>query len=271
MLALGVAEPEPALEGAIDNGAAPRGKLNLGWVGATLLWGLAGYGTQQAALAEDALSQSEALARRQAPTMALELARQAVALDAGSARAQNNLAAIQMLAREDGTQAAERAIALQGDRAANYFNRAKIAMAQNRPEEADRYLSQALERDPLSSFLRLARARWRLEHKDGRGYDDLEKLMALWDAPYGRYQALGEWTNLDFARGVALLAPRLIGQGQNARAQKLIERALADIAAARPNLARNRDILNAVEGSSGLDDFADIDVLEAQLQRLSGN
>ena len=92
--------------------------------------------------------------------------------------------------------------------------------------------------------------------------------MKLWDAPYGRYPALADQVNLDFARGVALLAPHLKRNGQAPRARKLSERALKDVARAIEIAPRNREMAAAVGGSSALDLYEDAPALQARLQQI---
>ena len=247
--------------------ATPRGNLNLGWIGATLLLALAGFGTQQAAQGQDDYNESQRLSGLGSRAQALQKAEQAVAIAPGSSRLQSNLGTMQSATGADGSAALQRAIELQPDRSANYLTLARVAESQNRPDLYEKWMGEALKREPLSSYFLLSRAKFRLQHKDARGYGDLRTLMQLWDAPYGRYPALADQVNLDFARGVALLAPRLKQEGQSARARKLAERALQDVAAAKTLAPRNREMAAAVGGSSALDLYEDADDLEAQLKK----
>ena len=251
--------------------ATARGNLDFGWIGATLLLTLAGFGAQQAAQGQNSYEESQRLAQLGSRAQALQFAQQAVDAAPGSSRFWSNLGSMQNATGADGDVALQRSIELQGDRAANYLTRARIAQANNRPDLFEKWMAEALQRQPNSSYFLLYRARFRLEHKDGRGYDDLETLMRLWDAPYGRYPALGDQVNLDFARGVALLAPRLMQTGQSARARKLIERALPDAARAIEIAPRNRAMAAAVGGSSALDLYEDAPELKARLESILRN
>ena len=246
----------------------PRGNLNLGWIGATLLLALAGWGTQQAAQGQDAYDESQRLLGLGSRAQALQKAEEAVAMAPGSSRGWGNLGYLQSATGGDGEAALDRAIALQPDRSANYLTRARIAESQNRPDLYEKWMAQALKREPLSSYFLLQRARYRLEHKDARGYDDLEALVKLREAPYGKYPALGDMPNFDFARGVALLAPHLKRTGQQARARKLIEGALSDVEAARAARPRALELARAVGQSSSLDTYDDVDEVEARLKRI---
>lgn len=263
-LALGLLQ----ISAPIDSIEEPRGNLNLGWIGATLLLALAGFGTQQAALGQNAYDESQRLLNLGSRAQALEKADQAAAIAPGSSRLQSNLGYLRSANGQDGSAALQRAIELQPDRSANYLTLARVAEANNRPDLYEKWMAQALQREPLSSYFLLNRAKFRLQHKDGRGTDDLEALMQLWDAPYGRYPALADQINLDFARGVALLAPHLKQTGQSARASQLAKRALQDVTLAKTLVARNRELSQAVGSSSALDLYEDADDLEARLKRI---
>ncbi len=265
-LALGLLQmPAP-----IDEIEEPRGNLNLGWIGATLLLALAGFGTQQAAQGQDAYNESQRLLDLGSRAQALQFAEQAVAIAPGSSRLQANLGYLQSANGLDSNAALQRAIELQPDRSANYLTLARVAQANNRPDLYEKWMGEALKREPLSSYFLLTRAKFQLQHKDARGYDDLKTLMDLWDAPYGRYPALSDndQVNLDFARGVALLAPRLKQEGQSTRARKLAERALKDVAAAKLIAPHNREMAAAVGGGGSIDTYDDADELEARLKQI---
>ena len=269
-LALGVLQMpvEANADADADEAATASGNLNFGWIGATLLLALAGFGAQQAAQGQNDYEESQRLIRLGSRAQALQAAQRAVDSAPGSSRFWSNLGAMQNATGADGEVALQRAIALQPDRAANYLTLADIARTRNRPDLYEKWMASALERQPKSSYFLLSRAQFRLEHKDGRGYDDLEALMALWDAPYGRYPALADQVNLDFARGVALLAPHLKRNGQAPRARKLSERALKDVARAIEIAPRNREMAAAVGGSSALDLYEDAPALQARLQQI---
>ncbi len=265
-LALGLLQmPTP-----IDSIEEPRGNLNLGWIGATLLLALAGFGTQQAAQGQDAYDESQRLSNLGSRARALQKAEEAVAIAPGSSRLQGNLGYMQSANGLDGSAALQRAIELQPDRSANYLTLARVAEANKRPDLYEKWMGEALKREPLSSYFLLSRAKFRLQHKDARGYDDLKTLMQLWNAPYGRYPALSDndQVNLDFARGVALLAPRLKQEGQGARARKLAERALKDVAAAKLIAPHNRELAAAFGGGGSIDTYDDADDLEARLNKI---
>ena len=267
-LALGILQaPATVSTPAGAEAATATGNLNFGWIGATLLLALAGFGAQQAAQGQNDYEESLRLAKLGSRAQALQMAQAAVDVAPGSSRFWSNLGYLQSATGADGDAALQRSIELQPDRAANYLTRARVAEANNRPDLYEKWMAKALERQPKSSYFLLGRAQFRLQHKDGRGYDDLNALMQLWDAPYGRYPALADQVNLDFARGVALLSPQLKARGENARARILIERALKDVARAKEIAPRNREMAAAVGGSNVLDLYEDADDVQARLQR----
>ncbi len=259
-----------------DEDAAPatqkRG-LSLPFLGATLVLLVAGYGSQKVASAEDILAQGqEQIYKGIRPTNA----REAVQDDPGSARAWNFLARTTPLDnREVWESAFEKAAGLQPDSAAHPRDYAQQLASLPAPTAADlqkigELYDRAVELDPLNSSLRLERGKWRLDAKDRRGFDDLGFVLREWDAPYGKYSALGRETNvnLDFARATLALAPRLKAQGQNARLKKLVARALEDCAAARKLQKTRADLLAATAGRIAMGNFSDLDALESGLRAI---
>jgi hypothetical protein len=111
-------------------------------------------------------------------------------------------------------------------------------------------------------------ANWRLGHKDSRGYADLTRIIALRSEPYGRYPALADWINLDYARATVQLAPYLAKTGQKARALSLIKQGLADCDNARQRQAANEAVLRETAGETSLDSNADLETVATQLQDL---
>ena len=165
-LSLGLLQLPPPQRADLD---ATRGNLNLGWIGATLLLALAGFGTQQAAQGQDAYDESQRLLELGSRAQALQKAEEAVAIAPGSSRLQSNLGYMQSANGSDGDAALQRAVALQPDRSANYLTLARVADAHNRPDLYEKWMSLALQKEPLSSYFLLSRAKFRLQHKDARG------------------------------------------------------------------------------------------------------
>ncbi|MBW3635983.1 MAG: O-antigen ligase family protein [Armatimonadetes bacterium] len=258
---------------SLNDSAPPQenfaSRLNPFWLGATLLPALGGYQTQKAAAGQDASQLADQFARNGAPTVGVQKMQEAIALDPSSARLWSQLGQLQEASGGDGRAAFQTAIALQPTRAANWANLARAGeRAGQSPAEVEKLYERAVENDPLGTRLRLERARWRLETKNGAAYDDLGFILALRDVPYGRYPALADWVNLDFARATVLLAPHLVTTGQKARAKRLVELALGDVERARHSQAGNEAILRAAGQATDLDANADLETVAAQLAGL---
>jgi hypothetical protein len=158
---------------------------------------------------------------------------------------------------------------LQPTRAVNWANLARDADAHAAsPAEVEKFYEQAIACDPLDTTLLLERANWRLGHKDSRGYADLTRIIQLRNEPYGRYPALAEWINLDYARATVDLAPHLAKMGQKARAQALIRLGLADCALSRKYQAGNEAVLREAGGQTSLNANKDLETVASQLQAL---
>lgn len=251
-----------------------RRGLNLAFLGATLFLMLGGYGTQKAASGEDLRAEADDAMRR---GIASNAGLEATQTDAGSARLWNFLGRSTPIGNRDvWEEAFLKASQLQPDNASHL--RAWAGQLGSLPAHSARDVTQegelldrAVALDPLNSSLRLDRAKWRLDHKDGNGYADLEFVLNEWDAPYGKYPALGRDIdiNLDFARATLALAPRLKAQKQTARLQSLIKRALDDIAAARVLQRTNAAMIEAMKGQVSLNNFGDLDALESGLRAFS--
>ncbi len=248
-----------------------RRGLNLAFVGATLVLILGGYGTQKAANGEDLRAQAE-MAMKQGTASDAPI--QATLIDGGSARLWNFLGRVTPINNRDGWEGAFRtASQLQPDNAshlrawANQLESLPAPTSRDVTQEGE-LLDRAVALDPLNSSLRLERAKWRLDHKDGSGYSDLDFVLNEWDAPYGKYPALGRdiEINLDFARATLAMAPRLKAQGQTARLKGLVKRALDDVAAARGLERTNAAMIQALQGQTSLNNFGDLDALESGLK-----
>lgn len=265
-LALCAPEDEP-------ESAAPTRGLSLPFLGATLALLLAGYGTQKVATAEDIVAQGQdQIARGIRPTNASE----AVQTDPGSARAWHFLARASPLDNRAAWEGAfAKAAQLQPNSQAHPRAWAGQLAQLPAPTPADlkrtgALYDRAVELDPLNSSLRLERGKWRLDHKDGRGFDDLGFVLREWDEPYGKFPALGHDTdvNLDFARATLALAPRLKAQGQGEHLKTLVKRALQDCADARLLQKTRADLLAVTRGRASLGNFDDLDALESGLRAL---
>jgi len=131
---------------------------------------------------------------------------------------------------------------------------------------------KAVRLAPRDSSSLLARAQWRLKRNanDDQAWNDLETLVRERDEPYGRYAAVGEYVNLDFARASVLLLPRLMKMKQDAaRAKTMLQNALSDVALAEGKVARQKEIAASNAGGEGsLGPPADLSELRRQLESL---
>lgn len=243
-------------------------RLNPFWLGATLLLALAGNQTQKAAAGEDIRFVANDFFQKGAPSVAVARGREATATDPGSARLWLNLGRWQEAAGEDGEAALQQAAQLQPTAAANWSNLARHAARVASPRDVETYYAKAVENNPIDTSLLLERASYRIQSKDGRGYDDLNKIISLWTQPYGRYQAVEQNVNLDFARATMLLASRLRNSGQQARLRELVTHALADCEKASGFAAQNEEMRRQLGGELSLDDNPDLQTLVAGLQQL---
>jgi O-antigen ligase len=240
--------------------------LNFFWLTATLILALGGYGTQIVARSEDAMRESEALMKENQPRTSIDIVQAELTSDAGSARLWSSWGRLQeALQFGEPEDALKKAIELQPNRASNYLNLARFKSRQGEnPNEIEALYETAYKRDPLNTSLLLEWAKWQLDTKSGKGYENLRKILKLWDEPYGKYPAIPEWVNLDFTRATALAWPQLSSQEKS----RYKERSMADIATARLYEERNRQILAEINSSVSLNENADLDEMENQLKTL---
>jgi O-antigen ligase len=244
------------------------GRLNLFWLGATLLLAVAGNQTQKAAIGEDALDVATDFLKTGAPSMAIARAHEATASDPGSARLWLSLGRWQERGGENGEAALQTAAQLQPTGTFNWANLARHAARAGSPLDADKYYARALECSPLDTSLLLERAQYRLQSKDSRGYDDLKKLLALWDQPIGLYPPVEQIVNLDFARATLLFAPKLRQTGQTAELRSWVKRSLADCQRARSFAEQNAEMRRQTGGEFGSDENDDLETLASSLEQL---
>ena len=236
--------------------------LAYSWLGATLLAALGGFWTQKAVAGEAARDEADLLLEKGAPTMALQKAQEAVEADPLGARNWTVLSRALAFSGQNPLPAATKAAQLQPTKAANWSNLAVVE-----PQSAAQLWKTAIERDPNNTGLLLERAKWYLsQNQKEAAYDDLEQILELWDAPYGRYPATPDWVELDFARATVLMAPHLWSSGQKNRLKIYLDRALADVARSRAHRAEQEKMLEAVGDTLRLEPLANLDELEADLK-----
>ena len=151
--------------------------------------------------------------------LVIRLCAQAVEVDPNYARAWGLLALVQCILHftfggcvEDGTAAAERALQLDRAIAEAYCVRARHLYEQDRFEEADQALSQALELEPDSWEVNREAARiFYFERRFAEAVRHYEKAVALDDTDYhswsmlgSAYDALGDSKGVERAAGMAV-------------------------------------------------------------------
>jgi len=248
--------------------------LNWPWVIVSLLLGLASAGTQRAALAEDLRAEARQAMTNRAAQTALEKAAAATDADPLSARMWSNRALIEEANNRNPRFSYEQARRRQPTRATHLLNMAQ-AVAEKTFEwdtPAGALFDQAVALEPNETKTRLARAQWLLNHNDARGWQDLEYIARLADQPYGKYPAIVEIVNLDFAQAYAKLAARALRNGKKSEASKLIGRVLSDLARWRTHEPRRRQLAEEPAAADELDrekqrhDALEIELREVQNQ-----
>ncbi len=254
---------------AIDSPPLPSAsRLNPFWLVATLLLALGGNQTQKAAAGEDTRDQAYQLIRNGAPSMAIQKEREAVGIDGGSARLWLDLGVWQDKSGGNGREALLTASQLQPTNSINWLNLGRNAEQHGNSADAGKYYDLAVENDSNGTHTLLESASYWIGAKNDRGYTTLEKIVSLWDAPYGRYAPVEQIVNLDFARATLLLAPKLKVDGQKARLKTLVQHALADCARARSFVAANEAMRQASGGEMAGDDNQDLETIASELQQL---
>jgi tetratricopeptide (TPR) repeat protein len=161
-----------------------------------------------------------------------------------------------------------RATQLQPTKAPHFLALARSSKAS---EKAEDYYSRAIQLDPNDTGLRMARAKYyeQIPASKEKAWANYEHIARLYDAPYGKYPAIAEMVNLDFARAFMKLGERALRQKDAAQAKLHATRAGEILSVWRANETRNREI---AEGAGSGADFAretsEVEELEAQLNRL---
>jgi tetratricopeptide (TPR) repeat protein len=237
-LALLDAPPDQEVERVEDE----RRPLAVGWLALAIPLALLASHSVRAQSAESArVAALQALERGQREE-ALSQARRSTEEAPGDARAWFSLGQLrQSLGDASGARAAyERAIELQPARSWNHFSLARLLAAQGDAAGARKYLDAAVTLDPKSPLLRLERARFLESQREGdKAAEDYEAVVALADAPLGRFPAIPEIVSLDFNRARLALANRALQRGEKSRARELARRGLSDIELARGSARAN--------------------------------
>ena len=255
---------------------APQFGLRWPWLLTTLLFALASWWCQRVVSAADYANRSNAMWRSGSPTMSLQFMRDAVASNPLSARWQLQLGSLlegSSAADAETDLAFRQATLLQPTQGQLWrrwaeYRAQRAANTSDKGPSTEEIFNRAVQLDPNSTSVRLARAHWLLDKNDPRAWNDLQYIVQLRDAPYGRYPALADLVNLDFARASIPLARRALQNGDKATTQKLLERSLSEVKEAREKEEYWRQINAANPGAGDLADAEDLGELEAQLNDL---
>jgi hypothetical protein len=274
-----------ALLQSLDNGTttstqetieAPQSGLRWPWLGLTLLVALSAWWMQRVVGAADASGRANAMWRSGSPTMALQLARDATARNPLSARWRTQLGSLLegASAGDAETDAAFReATRLQPTQGQLWrrwaeYRATRLESTSNEGPSIEELFNRAVQLDPNSTSVRLARAQWLLQINDPHAWNDFQYVVRLRDAPYGRYPALADLVDLNFARASIPLARRALQNGDKAAAQRLIERSRSEVREARGKEEYWRQINVANPGAGDLANTEDLDQIETDLNTL---
>jgi hypothetical protein len=250
----------------------PQFGLRWPWLALTLLVALSAWWMQRIVSAADYANRANAMWRSGSPTMTLQFARDAVNSNPLSARWRTQLASLLEGTNADADAEFRQAALLQPTngqawrRWAEY--RAEHSTSTRIGPSAEELFNRAAQLDPNSTPILLSRGRWLLQKNDPRAWNDLQYIVRLRDAPYGRYPALADLVNLDFARASIPLARRALQSGNKAAARQLIDRSLIEVKTARDKEEYWRQINAAGPGGGDFADAQDLGEIEAQLNAL---
>ncbi len=245
---------------------APKSGLNFAWLGATLLLALGGYSGQNATAGELARDDADRFLQNGGVSAALQKAQESIESDPMGSRGYLALARVQKALGQSDVSTLRRATQVQPTRSAHWSNLA-WSLSENGGSKAEIIAAwqRAVELDPNNTDLLLQRAGWRQKNGDLQGaQSDLQAILKLRDAPYGRYPATPEWVELDFARATVALGeinPKLVSK-------TLVQRGLEDVERARQNVERQREIVAAAGEWTQLRPPGDLDGLANALSAL---
>lgn len=256
-----------------DTIEAPQSGLRWPWLCLTLLVALSAWWMQRVVSAADSFSRANAMWSSGSPTMALQLARDATQQNPLSARWRTQLGSLLEGTNNDADEALSQAVQLQPTQGQLWrrwaeYRVARPANTSDKGPSTEELFNRAVQLDRNSTSIRLARAQWLLSQNDPRAWNDLQYIVRLRDEPYGRYPALADLVDLNFARASIALARRALQNGDKAAAQQLIERSRSEITKAREKEEYWRQINTASGGAGEFADTRDLDEIEAQLNTL---
>jgi O-antigen ligase len=255
-------------------------RLRFSWLGATMVFLLCALGMQRVVSAEDARREAFRLAQNGSFSASLEKAEEANSLDPLSARMQLLLGGAKDRAQQNSEMSYERATQLQLTSAVPWHRWAQSRIEREKAGQVStqllpptsQLLDETIKRDPLNTEFLLERAQWRLNknQSDAQAWRDLQKIVGLRDAPYGKYPALADQTDLNFARASILLARRALKQDQKSAAQKLIARSLEEVKRAEEKAEYWREVSKASPEAADLAPDEDLNEIRLELKQLQG-
>jgi tetratricopeptide (TPR) repeat protein len=227
-----------------------RSQLGFGWLAVSLALGGASYIAQRAADGESARAATKHALLQGATTVALQNGQAAVASDGLSSRTWGILAQAQQSASQDALASYLKITQLRPTNAPGWLDLAEYCTQRGLPAEA--YFDRAVDCDPNDTTVRWARARFRLQRGDRRGWTDIEHIAASHEAPYGLYAATPERVDLNFARAFLKLGERAAQSGDSAGARRRLGQAADVLAAAHKYQAAQLAMAADMDGADSI-------------------
>ncbi len=258
-------------ESTVENGS----RLRWSWLVLVLLMGAFSYAAQRAANGEDVRVASREAQRKGDLPLASQLAQDATETDPLSSRAWIRWGMMKAVESEGVEKAFARAAELNPQNNTTWRSwaeaRSEMTASSTRTPATKALWDNAVACAPRDSSLLLDRAKWRLTQNanDAQAWRDLNFVVRERDAPYGRYAAVGDYVNLDFARATVLLAPHLAKNGDRTRSKSSLENALADVKLAQSKVAQQEEVAKAnLDSEANFGPPRDLDELQSALQQL---
>lgn len=259
--------PEPP---AADRAASTH-HLGYLWLVAALAAALGGWWTGMAMSAEQLRDKSLEFLVAGSPQLAWQQALAAVQADPSSARMWALLGDQTAAGGGDPVDAYQTAVQLQPQRSGYWLNLARVAEQRHQGAAAEKFFGRALACNPRDTGSLLERGQWRLQQGNPAGWEDLRRIAALAAAPYGRYQPLEQFVNLDFARAYVALVQHGLKVSGFATPQEMatwVTAGLRDIRSGRENLAFQQALAREATLPGNLAPARDLDELAWQLKQL---
>jgi O-antigen ligase len=251
------------------SGPNRQSSINWFWLLAALPIALGSWVAQRAQTGEDLRAESRELIARGAVLTAVEKAHAALSADPISSRLMYDYAQALETARQDAVGQYTVVAYAQRTRALNWLSLAEYSARHHQQVKLiPQFYEMAITLDPNDTEIRLARGKWKLDHNDLSGWQDIEYIASLKDKPYGKYPATPEMVDLNFARAYAMLAERDFKSKKFAETKKWITRGLEVIAEGRKWEPQRRDMEQATQGAIDYSREQTMDELEAQLKAL---